>query len=291
MSRARFGSLALLFSILAFPAHAWALGMENFGNKPLNAPNFQEWPGIMPVVNHPSRVYHRWVNGNEHCYYQGDTTTLNEVLQLFAATPDKVHEIVLRPGPATAKSFDQTKTMNYNWDLHLVGGIAGSMAKRDKGALIWNPHPMLTIYTGGGIELERLNIPDNLTVLQLSDLEQRYNQGLTSTDRTVRGWSAGHLTRLNTFSKQNREAIARLLQDQENWVRLNAAGALASFGKQATSTLPALRAALKTDDERLKKRIEETIQTIEQAPDRAQEQKEFDESLTKIKQFCDTLKK
>lgn len=285
-----FNSLGILLTLCGITSHAWALGEEDFGNKPLNDANFKAWPGIMPVVNHPSRVYHRWVNGNEHCYFQGDTTTLNEVLQKFAATPEKVHEIVLRPGPATTSSFDQTKTMNFNWNLHLVGGIAGSMAKRDKGALIWNKHPMLTIYTGGAIELERLKIPDNVTVLQLSDLQQRYTQGFSSTDRTVRGWSAGHLASLDPYSKQNLAAITKLLQDQENWVRLNAAGALATFGEQATPLLPTLREALNTDDERLKKQIEQTIQTIEQAPDRSQEQKQFNESLVKISQFCKSLK-
>ncbi|MCA9014282.1 MAG: HEAT repeat domain-containing protein [Planctomycetaceae bacterium] len=286
-----FNSLGILLYLGSLPSHAWALGEEDFGNKPLNDGNFKAWPGIMPVVNHPSRVYHRWVNGNEHCYFQGDTTTLNEVLQKFAATPEKVHEIVLRPGPATTSSFDQTKTMNFNWNLHLVGGIASVMSKKDQGALIWNKHPILTIYIGGAIELDKIKIPDNVTVLQLADMEQRYSKGLTSTDTTVRGWSTGELASLDPYNKRSMEAIAKLLQDKETWVRLNAAGALATFGKQAAPALPALREALNTDDQQLKTRIQQTIETIEKAPDKSAAEKQHRETLDKIRQFCKSLKK
>lgn len=286
-----FNLLGLLLMLSGITSHAWALGEEDFGNKPLNDANFKAWPGIMPVVNHPSRVYHRWVNGNEHCYFQGDTTTLNEVLQKFAATPEKVHEIVLRPGPATVSSFDQTKTMNFNWNLHLVGGIASFMSKKDQGGLIWNKHPILTVYVGGAIQLDKIKIPQGINLLQLADLEQRYSQGLTSTDTTVRGWSTGQLARLDPYSKPSLEAIAKLLQDKEIWVRRNAAGALATFGKQAEPALPALRDALNTNDEQLQTRIQETIKTIEKAPDRSTEEKQHRQTLDKISQFCKSQKK
>lgn len=64
---------------------ALALGEEDFGNKPLNAANFTDWPEIMPVVNHTSRVYHVWVNGNEYMYSAGDVAALNDTLQNLAA--------------------------------------------------------------------------------------------------------------------------------------------------------------------------------------------------------------
>ena len=61
LGRALLASLVLI----ACCGPARALGTEDFGNAPLNAANYTDWPGIMPVVNHPSRVYHWWVNGNE----------------------------------------------------------------------------------------------------------------------------------------------------------------------------------------------------------------------------------
>lgn len=279
-------SLSALLTLASTPSFAWALGIEDFGNKPLNAANFQDWPGIVPVVNQKSRVYHRWVNGNEHCYYRGNTEALNNVLQKYVDTEEKVHEVVLRPGPATVSSLNASQTMDYNWSLHLVGGIARAMSQKDQGANIWSKHPILMVYVGGAIELEKIKIPKGITLLQLADLEQRYSKGLTSTDRTVRGWSTGQLASLDHYSKNNMDAIAKLLQDQETWVRLNTAGALATFGKQAEPLLPALREALKTDDKQLKTQIEKTIQTLKQAPDRSAEKKQHQETLARIRQFC-----
>ncbi|QDV52861.1 HEAT repeat domain-containing protein [Gimesia fumaroli] len=286
-----FNSLGMLLTLCSLASHAWALGEEDFGNKPLNAANFRDWPGIMPVVNHQSRIYHRWINGNEHCFYHGDTETLNDVLQKFAATEEKVHEVVLRPGPAKVSSFRKTQTMDFNWSLHLVGGIARAMSQKDQGSLIWNKHPILTVYVGGAIQLDKIKIPQGINLLQLADLEQRYSQGLTSTDTTVRGWSTGQLAKLDPYSKPSLEAIAKLLQDKEIWVRRNAAGALATFGKQAEPALPALRDALNTNDEQLQTRIQETIKTIEKAPDRSTEEKQHRQTLDKISQFCKSQKK
>ncbi|WP_339731536.1 HEAT repeat domain-containing protein [uncultured Gimesia sp.] len=284
-------SMSTLLTLASIPSFAWALGIEDFGNKPLHAENFRDWPGIMPVVNHQSRVYHRWINGNEHCFYRGDAEALNDALQKFAATEEKVHEVVLRPGPATVSSFNASQTMDYNWSLHLVGGIARAMSQKDQGAQIWSKYPILTVYVAGTIELDKIKIPKDVTLLQLADLEQRYTKGLTSTDITVRGWSAGQLARLDPYSKPSMETIAKLLSSKEKWVRRNAVGALATFGKQAAPTLPALRDALKTDDKQLKTQIENTIQTIEQAPDRSAEKKQHQETLGKISQFCKSLKK
>jgi hypothetical protein len=104
--RVRLSVLALLILACWTPSRAWALGEEDFGNKPLNELNYQEWKGIVPVVNHSSRVYHTWVNGNEHFYYQGDVAALADCLKKFAAFPTPLHEVVLRPGPGTVKSFN-----------------------------------------------------------------------------------------------------------------------------------------------------------------------------------------
>ncbi|WP_298863140.1 HEAT repeat domain-containing protein [uncultured Gimesia sp.] len=281
--------LGTLLTIYCIPSFAWALGEESFGNQPLNAANFRDWPGIVPVVNHENRVYHQWVNGNEHCFYRGNNASLNDVLQKFAATDEKVHEVVLRPGPGITHSFNKARTVDFNWNLHLVGGIAKSMTKKDQGAKIWSKHPMLTIYVGGDIELEKIKIPEGVTVIELADLEKRYSQGLKSTDRTVRGWGTGHLAQLDPYSKSNMEAVAKLLQDDDKWVRLNAAGALATFGMKAEPLIPTLRKALNTDDKPLQTRIQETIKKIELAKDKTKGEKEHQEILAKISQFRKTL--
>ncbi|MEQ9065931.1 MAG: HEAT repeat domain-containing protein, partial [Gimesia chilikensis] len=255
------GGCLLLLSCLTGPV--WALGMEDFGNKPLNAGNFQEWPGIMPVVNDPHRVYHTWVNGNEHCYYRGDTEALNAALKRFAATPEKVHEVILLPGPAEIRSFRKEKSVTYNWSLHLVGGIAKAMLEKTQENGFWSKYPVLTVYVGETIRLNQLKIPAGCKVLQLADLEKRYLQGLSSSDPTVQGMSLGSLAMLNPYSERNLKAIAKLLDESNSRIQIHTVRMLAEFGRLAKPVLPALQAALKTEDGQLRTQLEETIEAIE----------------------------
>jgi len=55
--------------------------------------------------------------------------------------------------------------------------------------------------------------------------------GLASTENHVRGWGAGRLARLDPYDQESMKAIARLLDDEEWWVRLCAVGALGTFGR------------------------------------------------------------
>ena len=64
--------LAVLLAVGGSGRQAFAAATETVGNQALNAANYGDWQGIMPVINHKSRVYHLWVNGNEHFYYRGD---------------------------------------------------------------------------------------------------------------------------------------------------------------------------------------------------------------------------
>src|SRR5437764_8147461 len=108
--------------LIACCGAARALGTEDFENAPLNAANYTDWPGIMPVVNHASRVYHWWVNGNEEFYYRGDVAALNDALAKFGEAGSPGREVVLRPGPGVTHSFDGKQQIEFGWDLHLIGG-------------------------------------------------------------------------------------------------------------------------------------------------------------------------
>ena len=108
-------SLFLTVALLACcTTRVWARGEEHFGNGDLGEANYRAWPGIAPLVNHTSRVYQYWVNGNEQFFYRGDTAALDDALGKFAASKVKVHEVVLRPAPCEAKSFNGFKTIPYN---------------------------------------------------------------------------------------------------------------------------------------------------------------------------------
>lgn len=155
--------------VMAFLGHsvadrAWALATETIGNEPLNELNFPEWKGIMPVVNDKARVYSIWVNGNEHMFYKGTTKELNAALAHFAKIEMKEHLVVLRPGPGVRRSFDK-KEFPYNWELHVIGGLAKRRATREKQDLYWFEDPVLTIQIDGNIDLENLEIPKSITVL------------------------------------------------------------------------------------------------------------------------------
>ena len=283
-------TLVFLYLTCCVSSQAMALGMEHLGNEPLNEANYRSWKGVMPLVNHDARVYHTWVNGNEHFYYRGDTPTLNDALRKFAATESKVHEVVLRPAPGIVHSFNKAKLIPFNWSLYLRGGIAQHLTTLDKATCVWSKYPVLTVYVGGDIDLDTIKVPDGITVLELSDLRERCLKGLESTDKTARGWGAGVLARLDPYNAESMTAVAKLLGDEESWVRLNAAGALAVFGKKAESAIPALETCLAMEYKGLKARAQETIEKIQQAKDTSTAEAEHRTILRRISRFQTSLK-
>ena len=101
----------------------------------------------------------------------------------------------------------------------------------------------------------------------------------------VRGWGAGELAGLDPYSTENLAAIATLLKDKDDWVRLNAVGALTVFGKKAESVLPALRELVGTKDKNLKSDAEKAIEEIQHAKVDEAAEREHGEILKKISRF------
>ena len=278
-----------LVAALSFNSQCRAAATEVIGNKLLNELNYEDWPGLMPVINDMNRVYQVWVNGCENLYYKGGTRELNECLKKFADTPYPVREVVIRPGPAEVKTFKGAR-MPYDWELIIIGGISKFLTTLERGAKVWNKYPTFVIYVGEGIKLNEIRLPAGVQVLELSDLKKRHHEGLLSSDKTVRGWGAGRLARLDPYDDDSLEAIVKLLKDEDQWVRLNAAGALGVFGRKAQSAIPALKECSKTADERLQKRIEQLVQQIEGAEDKTDLEKRHSKLLAKIGEFVKELK-
>lgn len=280
--------IAVLVLLIACSA-AWALAQEDIGNEPLNEANFSEWPGLVPVVNHPSRVYHLWVNGSEQCFYQGDVAALNDTLRKFAEVRTESRDVVLRPGPGETQTLVGGKTIPFSWHLQLYGGISRHLLGLDGGKQIWSDHPVLSVYTGG-IDLNKIEIPKGVTLLSITEVKKRTREGLKSKDKTVRGWGAGMLASLDAYDPESQETVTALLNDPDNWVRLNAVHSLPAFGKRAKAALPLLRDLLKSDDPQLKEAAAESIQKIEQAqsvPDQEQA-RQHREQLEQIDRFVAT---
>ncbi len=264
--------------VLALPvalasAATW-LGEEHFGNEPLAEANFADWPGIVPVVNDSSRVYHSWVNGDESCYYSGSIEALNACLRRFAEVKLPIREVVVRPGPGRTESF-HGKPIGFRWQLHLVGGIARHMTGLDQGAKVWSDHPILHIFVDEVIRPEAIQFPEGVTVTGLDSLKARYIEALSSTDLTVRGWACEHVVAADRYDDESAKAVAALLEDKEPWVRLNAALALPGFGSRAQFALPALAAAGATEDAQLAQAARQAAIDIQAAKENEQAAADF----------------
>src|SRR5262249_36199282 len=68
-----------------------------------------------------------------------------------------------RPSPAAARNFDK-EVISYDWDLHIIGGIAGTRANNDPDDLEWQRWPVLTVYVGAGIDLRKVTVPKGVTI-------------------------------------------------------------------------------------------------------------------------------
>ena len=239
-----FGLVALLgltSVLIASPTSGLPMGEETFGNQPLNAANYTDWPNIMPVINHTSRVYHTWVNGDEESYFQGTPAQLNQLLASFSKLKSKKKEVLILPQRKKVRSFDGTKSFEFNCSMHLVGGIAKHIGSKPKGSVFWPLDPQLTIYVTPGFDLNALKIPADCQLVSLDEITQRYNEGLTSDDKTVRGWGVGFLASVDPYNTQSLDTIAKLAVDADSWVALNALSQIHVFGPKAKGLLPLLK--------------------------------------------------
>src|SRR5262249_1056175 len=120
----------------ALPATVLALATEKFGNAPMvKQPDWAE--GVVDVVNLQSRVYTRWVNGNESFYYRGNAQALNEALRKYAAGKDEVRQLILLPGTGKTQAFGG-KAVSFDWEFHVPSGIYKAASKRK--------HAVMTVY-------------------------------------------------------------------------------------------------------------------------------------------------
>lgn len=275
----------LLVLALFVPARLWALGEEQIGNEPLSPANYAKWPGLVEVINDKARAYYNWVNGNENFYYVGTVEELNAALANFAKADLKEHEVVLRPEAGTVKSFQGDNQFTFQWHLQVFDGIAAHLLTQDKGELVWNKHPRLTIHVGNDIDLAKLEVPKGVKLLSVSDLSERARQGTESKDKTVRGWCAGVIAHLDARDPKNQAAIEGLLKDEDDWVRLNAAGSIALFGAKAKSALPVLKACLESKDKNLKTRAQDAIDKIEAAKEDEASDREHAAASERIRKF------
>jgi len=278
--------LTIIALLSLFASTAFGLGEESVGNEKITGANYEDWPGALAVINDEHRVYRFWVNGNEKFFFSGSTEALNKALVNFSKIKADKRVVVLRPAPATTHNFSGDHVFEYNWQLHLLGGIAKHMSTRDLGENIWDPHPYLHIHVGGKIKLDDIRIPEGVEVLEIADLQSRYAKSFDSTNQSVRGWACGELTQLNVYDDKSMQLVAKQLDDNEDWVKLNAAGSLAEFTHLAKEAIQKLEAT-KTDDKQVLDRISQSIETLKTAKPDKKEREAFEKSLQLIHAFVE----
>ena len=146
--------------------HVWAMGQESFGPAGEQISRSGDWPrGVEDVLRHPSRVYWNWVNGNEHAYYDGDIETVNELLGLFAQIDLALHQVVIRPGSPSARSFHGTPTP-YAVEFELPGGIYLHHIREYATTGLYSAIPRLIIHVDNALakQLDELKVPDNTSL-------------------------------------------------------------------------------------------------------------------------------
>jgi hypothetical protein len=277
-------SIAAAALTLLAVSNAWGMGFEGFGNDSVTHHNYVDWPNVLPVINDTHRVYRVYVNGGERFCFQGDTAAVNIALQNFAAVKAERLTVVLRPGPGKGSSLTGEKMFSFNWDVHLLGGISKHMSTFELGSNVWDPNPELYVYVGEAIKLEEIEIPKGVELLEIADLQTRYAKCLASKNRTVRGWCLNDIAHLDRYNRDSMEKVASMLGDEDDWVKLNAAGAMSIFTGVADQAIEKLK-AVKTDNAELQKRIQLSIVYLQREQLDEGSRKEYDQALESIHAF------
>lgn len=241
------------------------MGEEAFGNAPVS--KHGEWvDGVLETANDKSRVYRRWINGNEDFCYLGDAAAMNRVITAFSKIANENKAVVLLPTRGLTHSFEK-KPVVHHLRMNVPSGIYLGMARMEQDKPVMSLHPRLYIHIGGGLELGGLEIPKGLKVLTAADLVKQYQRGLTSTGRRTRGqacyllggfgWMDGVVARL-----------ARVLEGEDDWAQLNALSALRMIGPAAASARGSVASlAGRTTDERMKKSCQKTLDALARKAD------------------------
>jgi hypothetical protein len=146
--------------ILGSTSALFGMGEETKGNQPFLASNYKEWEGIMPVINHPSRVYHTWVNGNESFWFSGDVESLNEFLAKYASISAKNLEVHMKPTSCQVTDWDGNP-IAANWRLHVATGIYLAHLQSEGEPT----RPTLTVYCDGKkIAHDAIRVPASVKV-------------------------------------------------------------------------------------------------------------------------------
>lgn len=247
-----------------FPALLPAMGTEELGNRPVTGQ--KEWPeGTLDAINLPTRVYSRWINGNESFFYQGATADLQATLEKFATIKTSHRRIVFRASRGGTSTFEG-KAVASSWELLVPSGIYLGVARGAKLPLVLPTEPTLFVDVGSkSLKLNALKVPAGIEVVGPDDLVKEATAGLKSAKDHAAGASAEALGSVAWAVSDVRE-LAAALDSKSDYVRVCAAGGLARFGARARAALPGLRRAAASAGEAYRKQHEASVTAVEKGP-------------------------
>ncbi len=112
-----------LLLVMAVPDCAFGLATEHIGPD-RGAHSQPDWAhGLEDVVRQPSRVYSRWVNGNENFYFNVESDKLSELIVAYSRVGLRDHVVRVVQGEPLVKSF-KGLGFSYNVNMKVLSGIA-----------------------------------------------------------------------------------------------------------------------------------------------------------------------
>ncbi len=206
----RIFAIAIIVVSVATASNCFAFMYSVSGNKPQSPANYTRWPGLIDLINQPTRQQLVWCNGAESFSYSGDTASLNMALQLYAKVKCPTYTVVLRPGPLNKK---------IDWEVHIVEGIVRAGIETYGLQLVRDLDPTFVIYVSDRIDLVKMVIPAGVRILQIEDLRARYTRALQIGNDPTKIEAEAHLKALENDpvlkSIGNEEYEMRLGQIEE----------------------------------------------------------------------------
>lgn len=266
---------AAALALFAGAGDLFALGTESFGNQPVVAQ--PEWPaGTADAVNLQSRVYSRWINGNESFFFRGATTDLQQALSAFAAIkvdPTLPLEVIVVPIPGETKTFKGT-AVACDWELRVPSGLYLARARKASAPDILPLQPSLVIFAGSKtVDLTAVRFPAGVKVIGPDELVECHLQGLKSSNDDVVATSLQSLGE-HSWALKSLDPVIACLRSEREYVRVCAAGALGQIGAPARNALELLRAAELAASKSYRESFRLAIEALERedAPATAREQ-------------------
>ena len=227
---------ALLLTVGIEAGPALGMGQERFGPAGEHISRSTDWPkGVEDLLRHPSCVYWNWVNGNEHAYYDGGIGTINQLLDAFAHVDLARHDVILRPGRPSARSF-QGQLTPYAVEFHLPAGLYFHHAREHAQTGLYPLMPRLFIHINQdhAEQLDELEIPANVTLRDLAHSVEAAVAQLDADDRSLRLRAISVLGDSGDSSAPITAALEKASQDPDEYVHRAAQKALEQI-KQANS--------------------------------------------------------